>query len=83
LPFARLAPYAHRRHFFQRRPVLGNGTADTRAETMRLFNALTTPHREKVGAGDTAAGRNTAAWATGDGAQKPHNRKNPRRIAET
>ncbi|HQQ35746.1 MAG TPA: hypothetical protein PK372_07455 [Rugosibacter sp.] len=41
-----------------------------------------TPHHEKVGAGDTAAGRNTAAWATGDGAQKPHNRKNPRRMAE-
>jgi hypothetical protein len=49
---------------------------------MRLFNALTTSHREKVGAGDTAAERNAAAWATGDGAQKPHNRKNPRRIAE-
>ncbi|MBH1975551.1 MAG: hypothetical protein I8H95_04395 [Rhodocyclales bacterium] len=49
---------------------------------MRLFNALTTSHREKVGAGDTAAERNAAAWATGDGAQKPRNRKNPRRMAE-
>jgi len=41
-----------------------------------------TPHHEKVGAGDTAAGRNATAWATGDGAQKPRNRKNPRRMAE-